>query len=79
MSLIVFQEYVDNGVPLPACLTMFDRWLKGLEEEKNFVMMEPGQEYAEEARLCAVATWTGEAIRLPLIYCTYTVSQCYLI
>ena len=53
------QDKVNNGVPLPTCLMLFNRWLKKLREERGVQLMEPGQEYIEEMTLSALATWTG--------------------
>ena len=34
--------------------------MRKLREEKQLVLMEPGQQYSEEMALCALATWSGE-------------------
>ncbi len=54
------QAQVDNGVPLPTCIWLFNTWLRRLREEKGIELMEPGREYSEEMALSALGTWTGE-------------------
>lgn len=58
----ITQNQVDNGVPLPTCLMLFNQWLKKLEQEKDILLLEPNQEYSpyekESKNLCALATWT---------------------
>ena len=65
------QEQVDNGVPLATCLYLFGRWVRKVSEERGVVLMEPGQEYREEMNLCALATWSGERIRLHSCHCCF--------
>lgn len=52
------QSQVDSGIPLPTCLYLFNQWMAKLKAELGVVLMEPGQEYAEQDGLCALATWT---------------------
>ena len=54
------QEQVDAGVPLPTCLRLFNLWVRGIAEEREITLMEPGKEYSEQLSLCALGTWSGE-------------------
>ena len=53
------QDQVDGGLPLPTCLMMFNKWVREMREAFAIVLVEPEHRYPEEAKLCAIATWTG--------------------
>lgn len=61
-----FQAQVDNGIPLPVCLRLFNEWVCKLEKEKGIHFLRPlsndkfllKEEQAEE-KLVAMATWSG--------------------
>ena len=60
------QAQVDNGIPLPVCLRLFNEWVTKVEKDKDVVFLQPPnndkhplkQEHARK-KLVAMATWSG--------------------
>ena len=64
----ITQDQVDGGLPLPTCLMIFKKWVKELKEVSNITLVEPGHQYSEDDKLCAIATWTDWDLGVCLKY-----------
>ncbi len=60
---------MDQGVPLPTCIRLFNQWLRRLREEQGIELMEPGREYSEGMTLSALVTWTGKSGEVDSPWC----------
>eukprot|EP00731_Ephydatia_muelleri_P024305 Em0016g576a len=64
----ITQDQVDGGLPLPTCLMIFNKWVKELREASSITLVEPGHQYSEDDKLCAIATWTDWDLGVCLKY-----------
>lgn len=69
---------MDGGLPLPTCLMIFKKWVKELKEVSNITLVEPGHQYSEDDKLCAIATWTGGCCHsnMGMCYCHSNMGVC---
>ncbi len=53
---VIFQDKVDDGIPLNICLVKFTQWLARLKQEKGLVYNDLSQPML---KLCTFVTWSG--------------------
>ncbi|XP_054848978.1 ERI1 exoribonuclease 2 [Eublepharis macularius] len=64
----ITQNQVDEGVPLPICLSSFSKWIQKLQKEKKIVFDSVQSNAACEGKLCAFVTWSDWDLGVCLQY-----------
>ncbi|XP_060116903.1 ERI1 exoribonuclease 2 [Heteronotia binoei] len=65
----ITQNQVDEGVPLPICLSQFSRWIQKIQKEKKIVFDSVhSNAAASEGKLCAFVTWSDWDLGVCLQY-----------
>nr|XP_056722170.1 ERI1 exoribonuclease 2 [Euleptes europaea] len=63
------QNQVDEGVPLPICLSQFSKWIQKIQKEKKIVFDSVRSNAAlSEGKLCAFVTWSDWDLGVCLQY-----------
>ncbi|XP_077173178.1 ERI1 exoribonuclease 2 isoform X2 [Paroedura picta] len=65
----ITQNQVDEGIPLPICLSQFSKWILKLQQEKKIVFDSVRSDSgASEGKLCAFVTWSDWDLAVCLQY-----------
>ncbi|XP_048350655.1 ERI1 exoribonuclease 2 [Sphaerodactylus townsendi] len=65
----ITQNQVDEGVPLPICLSQFSKWIQKIQKEKKIIFDSALPNVAaSEGKLCAFVTWSDWDLGVCLQY-----------